>query len=41
MVLPMIFGEMGIWSAILVAEGMSVLITTVFLVKLRKDYGYA
>jgi putative MATE family efflux protein len=41
MVLPTFFGEMGIWSAILVAEGMSVVITVLFLVKLRKDYGYA
>ena len=41
MVLPIIFGEMGIWAAILVAEGISVLVTTVFLVRLRKDYGYA
>ena len=41
MVLPIIFDEMGIWAAILVAEGISVLVTTVFLVRLRKDYGYA
>ncbi len=41
MVLPTFLGEMGIWSAILVAEAASVLITSVFLVKLRRDYGYA
>ncbi len=41
MVLPMFLGEMGIWCAILVAEAASVAITTLFLVKLRRDYGYA
>ena len=41
MVLPMLLGEMGIWCAILVAEAVSVVITCLFLVKLRRDYGYA
>ncbi len=41
MVLPTFFGEMGIWSAILVAECMSVALTTCFLIALRKHYGYA
>ena len=41
MLLPLFFGEMGIWSSIIVAECMSVIITTVFLVALRKHYGYA
>lgn len=41
MVLPTFFGEMGIWCAILVAEAASVAITILFLVKLRRDYGYA
>ena len=41
MVLPMLLGEMGIWCAILVAEAVSVAITCLFLVKLRRDYGYA
>ncbi len=41
LILPQLFGEMGIWSAILVAEVMSFLITTSFVVGLRKSYGYA
>ncbi len=41
LVLPQLFGEMGIWSAVLVAEAMSFIITAVFIVGLRKTYGYA
>ena len=41
MILPMFFGEMGIWSSIIVAECMSVAITAVFLVALREHYHYA
>ncbi len=39
-VLPMFFGEMGIWSAIVVAEAMSLVIAVAFLVGMRKVYGY-
>ena len=41
LILPTFFGEMGIWSAILVAEVMSFLITASFVIALRKTYGYA
>lgn len=41
LVLPVFFGEMGIWCSILVAEAASAAMTAAFLVKLRKDYGYA
>ncbi len=41
LILPPLFGEMGIWSAIIVAECMSVIITAIFLMSLRKHYGYA
>ncbi len=41
LILPMFFGEMGLWSAILVAEAMSFIITVSFVVALRKNYGYA
>ena len=41
LILPPIFGEMGIWSAVIVAECMSVIITVTFLFCLRKHYGYA
>ena len=40
LVLPAYFGEMGIWSAIIVAEGASVVMTAAFLIALRKRYGY-
>ncbi len=41
LILPTFFGEMGIWSAILVAEVMSLIITASFVIGLRKTYGYA
>ncbi len=41
LILPAFFGEMGIWAAILVAEGMSFIITVSFVIALRKTYGYA
>lgn len=41
LILPTFFGEMGIWSAILVAEVMSFIITASFVIALRKTYGYA
>lgn len=40
MILPIFFGEMGIWSAIIVAEGASLILTFAFVVGLRKRYGY-
>ena len=39
-VLPMIFGLNGIWSAIIVAECMSVTVSLLFLVAKRKEYQY-
>lgn len=41
LVLPVFLGEMGIWSAIIVAEGASALLTAALLWKMRKRYGYA
>ena len=41
LILPQLFGEMGIWSAILVAEVMSFIITASLIFALRKPYGYA
>ncbi len=41
LVLPQLFGEMGIWSAVLVAEVMSFIITFSFVIGLRRTYGYA
>ncbi len=41
LILPTFFGEMGLWSAILVAEVMSLIITVSFVVGFRKTYGYA
>lgn len=41
MLLPLVMGAAGIWYAIIVAEGMSVVLTAGFLVALRKEYGYA
>ena len=40
MILPIFFGEMGIWSAMLVAECLSVVITAAFMIGLRETYGY-
>ena len=40
LILPAFFGEMGIWSSIIVAEGASVLMTMMFLFALRNRYGY-
>lgn len=39
-VLPMIWGVDGIWAANVFAEILAVTVTTVFLVSLRKKYGY-
>lgn len=40
LILPMIFGLNGIWSAIIVAECMSVIVSVSFLVAKRKRYQY-
>lgn len=40
LILPMIFGLNGIWSAIIVAECMSVIVSMSFLVAKRKRYQY-
>lgn len=40
LILPNIFGEMGIWSAVIVAEVASGIMTTIFILKYRKRYGY-
>lgn len=40
LILPLIFGLNGIWSAIIVAEGMSVIVSLSFLVAKRKRYRY-
>lgn len=40
LILPLIFGLNGIWSAIIVAEGMSVIVSLSFLVAKRKRYQY-
>lgn len=40
LILPIFFGIDGIWSSIVVAEIMSVVITLFFIIKLRKNYHY-
>lgn len=40
LILPLIFGLNGIWSAIIVAESMSVIVSLSFLVAKRKRYQY-
>ena len=41
MLLPLLWGIDGVWSAIIVAEACALVLTTFFLVYLRKPYGYA
>lgn len=41
MLLPLVWGIDGVWSAIIVAEACALVLTTFFLVYLRKPYGYA
>ena len=41
MLLPIVWGIDGVWSAIIVAEACALVLTTAFLVGLRKPYGYA
>ncbi len=40
LLLPLIFGLEGIWSAIIVAEVAALILTTFFIVYKRKDYHY-
>ena len=40
MLLPIVWGIDGVWSAIIVAEACALVLTTFFLVYLRKPYGY-
>ena len=40
LVLPLVIGLDGIWSAVLVAEGFTLIVTAVFLVTQRKRYHY-
>ena len=39
-VLPLLFGPIGIWWAIVVGEALSTLVSIIFLISLRKKYGY-
>ena len=39
-VLPLIFGPIGIWWAIVVGEALSTLVSIIFLIALHKKYGY-
>ncbi len=41
MLLPLVWGVDGVWSAIIVAEACALVLTVGFLVYLRKPYGYA
>ena len=41
MLLPIVWGIDGVWCAIIVAEACALVLTTFFLVYLRKPYGYA
>lgn len=41
MLLPLVWGIDGVWSAIIVAEVCALVLTVAFLVGLRKPYGYA
>ena len=41
MLLPLVWGVDGVWSAIIVAEASALVLTVGFLVYLRKPYGYA
>lgn len=40
LLLPVFFGENGIWSAVIVAEAITLLFTGIFLITQRKKYGY-
>ena len=40
LLLPMAFGINGIWAAIIVAEGLSLVVDVIFLITKRKKYNY-
>ena len=40
MLLPRIFGTTGIWASVLVAEGMSLILGTYFLITKKPRFGY-
>lgn len=40
LILPLLFGLNGIWSAVIMAEGFSFVIVMIFLVQNKKKYGY-
>lgn len=40
MILPIIFGIVGIWSSVVVAEVISLILTIGFMIGLKKKYGY-
>jgi hypothetical protein len=41
LILPIIFGIAGIWSAVNVAEVLTLCVTIFFFVEQRKKYNYA
>lgn len=40
LILPVLIGIAGVWTAVLAAEGLAVVVTIVFLIKERKRYNY-
>lgn len=40
-VLPLVFGLNGVWTAMIVAEGLALFVAILFLVKKKKVYHYA
>lgn len=40
MVMPLLFGVIGIWTAVIVAEGLSVIVSIIFLIANKKKYKY-
>ena len=40
LVMPLIFGIDGIWSAVVAAEGIGAVISVTLLLAKRKSYGY-
>lgn len=40
LILPALIGIAGVWTAVLAAEGLAVVVTIVFLIKERKKYNY-
>ena len=39
-ILPILFGEKGIWPSIIIAEGLALIVSIIFLITKRKKYGY-